>query len=133
MTNRTEMLTQLRFAKDGNAMLRVLSQVDNTEKETVVAAVLPRPGFIFNHKGEEVVFWPMKSSTVVYVFLAFVAILGYNAFLIKRDQKLFDAYDKLTPHERYCQQQARWHPDCNVEWKRLTKKTSAKKNWSTTM
>jgi len=70
MTNRTEMLTQLRFAKDGNAMLRVLSQIDNTEKETVVAlgpgpyyydnsavaAVLPRPGFIFNHKGEEVVF-----------------------------------------------------------------------------
>lgn len=28
-----------------------------------------------------------------YIFLAFVAILGYNAFLIKRDHQLFKAYD----------------------------------------
>jgi hypothetical protein len=38
----------------------------------------------------------MKSTTIVYIFLAFVAILGYNAFLINRDHQLFQKYD----HER---------------------------------
>lgn len=55
----------------------------------------------------------MKTS---YIFLAFIAILGWNAFLIQRDQKLYDTYyGKQTPKEHYCQQQAHWHPDCNVE------------------
>lgn len=35
----------------------------------------------------------MKSSTIVYIFLAFIAILGYNAFLIQRDQQMFQKYD----------------------------------------
>lgn len=39
-----------------------------------------------------------------YIFLAFVAILGYNAFLIKRDHQLFKAYDAC--------QQFTHHPDC---------------------
>jgi len=38
----------------------------------------------------------MKSSTIVYIFLAFIAILGYNAFLIQRDQKLFQKYNHET-------------------------------------
>jgi len=38
----------------------------------------------------------MKSTTIVYIFFAFIAILGYNAFLINRDQQLFQKYD----HER---------------------------------
>jgi len=49
------------------------------------------------------------------IFFAVIAILVYLGFLAQRDQRMFDAYDKLTPHERYCQQQAHWHPDCNVE------------------
>ena len=72
----------------------------------------------------------MNSKTVAYVFLAFIAILGWNAFLIKRDKELFDAHDRqaaiqrlqqppssqiLTPKEKFCQQQANWHPDCNLE------------------
>jgi len=58
----------------------------------------------------------MKSTTIVYIFLAFVAILGYNAFLIQRDQQMFDAYYLTeTVKEKYCKQQAQWHPDCNVE------------------
>jgi hypothetical protein len=40
-----------------------------------------------------------------YAFLAVVAILGYNSFLIKRDAELFKAYDKV------CQEQPH-HPDC---------------------
>jgi hypothetical protein len=28
-----------------------------------------------------------------YIYLAFIAILGWNAFLIQRDTKLFKAYD----------------------------------------
>jgi hypothetical protein len=34
----------------------------------------------------------MKSTTITYIFLAFIAILGYNAFLIKRDAEMFKAY-----------------------------------------
>ena len=46
-----------------------------------------------------------------YIFLAFIAILMYNAFLINRDDKMFDAYYQETPKEQYCA----WHPDCKVE------------------
>ena len=46
----------------------------------------------------------------------FIAFFGYNAFLIQRDNKLFDAYyGNLTPKEQFCKQQAGWHPDCNLE------------------
>ena len=41
-----------------------------------------------------------------YIFLAFIAILGYNAFLIKRDASMFEAYD------RACAQLPTGHPDC---------------------
>ena len=41
-----------------------------------------------------------------YIFLAFIAILGYNAFLIKRDANLFEAYD------RACATLPTGHPDC---------------------
>ena len=68
----------------------------------------------------------MNSKTVTYVFLAFIAVLGWNAFLIKRDKKMFDAYDKAVGIERlkhpasdtlktWCKRQAGLHPDCNVE------------------
>ena len=46
----------------------------------------------------------MKSTTITYIFLAFIGILGYNAFLIKRDAEMFKAYYPKT-----CQQ------DCNQE------------------
>jgi hypothetical protein len=42
----------------------------------------------------------MNSKTVTYIFLAVIAILGWNAFLIKRDKKMFDAYDKQISIER---------------------------------
>ena len=43
-------------------------------------------------------------------------IVGWNLFLIQRDQKMFDAHhNNLTPKEQFCKQQAGWHPDCNVE------------------
>lgn len=45
----------------------------------------------------------MKTS---YWFLAIIAILMYNGILIKRDQKMFDAYD------RACAQLPTNHPDC---------------------
>lgn len=57
----------------------------------------------------------MKLKYLVAGMIAFFAIIGWNVFLIQRDQKLFDAYDNLTPKERFCKQQAQWHPDCNVE------------------
>ena len=30
-----------------------------------------------------------------YIFLVLIGILSYNVFLIRRDQKLFEAYDKV--------------------------------------
>jgi hypothetical protein len=68
----------------------------------------------------------MNSKTITYVFLGFIAILGWNSFLIQRDKKMFDAYDKATAIERlkypptsslktWCERQAGWHPDCNLK------------------
>jgi hypothetical protein len=68
----------------------------------------------------------MKSKTVTYIFLAFIAMLVWNSFLIKRDQKMFDAYDNAVANKRlknppsnstqkWCKKQAGWHPDCNLE------------------
>lgn len=68
----------------------------------------------------------MNSKTITYVFLAFIAILGWNIFLIQRDDKMFDAYEKQAGIERlknptfntlktWCERQAGWHPDCNLE------------------
>ena len=34
----------------------------------------------------------MNSKNKVYAFLAIIAILGWNAFLIKRDDALYKAY-----------------------------------------
>jgi hypothetical protein len=34
----------------------------------------------------------MTSKQTSYIFLAFIAILGWNAFLIKRDDALYKAY-----------------------------------------
>jgi len=45
----------------------------------------------------------MKTS---YWFLAVIAILMWNGFLIKRDQKMFEAYD------RACAELPTGHPDC---------------------
>ena len=66
----------------------------------------------------------MNSKTITYFFLAFIATLGWNVFLIKRDQNLFDSYEKQAVAEQsknptassiksWCNQQAGWHPDCN--------------------
>lgn len=49
-----------------------------------------------------------------FVLLAF-AMLGWNAFLITRDDKLFKAYYKQTAMQEYCEQLKTWHPDCKVE------------------
>ncbi len=34
----------------------------------------------------------MNTKTISYIFLAFIAIFGLNAFLIQRDTKLYKAY-----------------------------------------
>ena len=53
MIHRTEFLTQLRIAKDGNAMLRVLSQFDNTQAPEGLQRPLPSPGKIFVGYGQD--------------------------------------------------------------------------------
>jgi hypothetical protein len=36
----------------------------------------------------------MTSKHISYIFLAFIAILGWNAFLIKRDDAMYKEYDR---------------------------------------
>jgi hypothetical protein len=46
---------------------------------------------------------------ITYIFLAFIAILGYNAFLAKRDTQLMKAHDACIQYKH--------HPDCPKSWK----------------
>jgi hypothetical protein len=46
---------------------------------------------------------PMKTS---YWFLGIIAILMWNGLIIKRDQELFKAYDKV------CAELPQPHPEC---------------------
>jgi len=55
----------------------------------------------------------MKSNQITFVFLGVIGILGWNAFLAKRDAKLFEAYDYQKSKVEFCSSQAGWHPDCN--------------------
>jgi hypothetical protein len=55
----------------------------------------------------------MNFKTITYIFLAFIAVLGWNSFAIQRDEKMFDAYDKQV--KEVCKQQTGWHPDCNLK------------------
>ncbi len=57
----------------------------------------------------------MNRKYVVAGLIGFAAILGWNVFLIQRDDKLYKAYYKETAKQEYCKQQAGWNPDCNVE------------------
>jgi hypothetical protein len=66
----------------------------------------------------------MKSTQVVYIYLAIIGLVGFNVFLAQRDQQLYDSFDKLqrqgvsntlTPHEKVCSSLKVWHPDCKIE------------------
>ena len=57
----------------------------------------------------------MNKKYIVTGLIGFAVILGWNVFLIQRDEKLFKAYYKETAKQEYCKQQAGWHPDCNVK------------------
>jgi len=73
----------------------------------------------------------MTKRYITAVALGFLAIIGWNVFLIQRDQRLHDAYyrqqavDRLkyppsaridyNPKEEYCASLKVWHPDCKVE------------------
>ena len=47
------------------------------------------------------------------ILLGVGVVIGWNVFLAQRDHQLFDHHE--TAKEKYCQQQAGWHPDCNLE------------------
>ena len=57
----------------------------------------------------------MNHKYIITFVLMFAAVLGWNAFLIVRDNKMFDAYYGKTQHQQYCEQLKTWHPDCKVE------------------
>ena len=66
----------------------------------------------------------MNTKVISYGLLAFFAVIGWNVFLIQRDKKMFDAYEKAAAMEKlknpaynsiktWCERQSDWHPDCN--------------------
>jgi hypothetical protein len=68
----------------------------------------------------------MNSKVIAYGILAFFAVIGWNIFLIQRDNRMFDAYEKQSkilreqtppspPLQEWCKNQAGWHPDCNLK------------------
>ena len=57
----------------------------------------------------------MNRKYIVAGLSGFAFILGWNVFLIQRDDAMHKAYYKETANQEYCKQQAGWHPDCNVE------------------
>jgi hypothetical protein len=67
----------------------------------------------------------MKSNQITLIFFAFITILGWNAWAIKRDAKLFEVYDYQRAKIEFCSSQAGWHPDCNDDkiYKRYYEKT----------
>lgn len=42
----------------------------------------------------------MTRKTIAYGILTLSLIIGYNAFLIQRDQQLFESYNQPTQSER---------------------------------
>lgn len=73
----------------------------------------------------------MKPKYIFYGLVGLSFIVGYNYWLIQRDDALYKAYYKqqaienlkrppskeigYSPKENFCKSQAGWHPDCNVE------------------
>lgn len=49
----------------------------------------------------------------LYVTLVVGIILGWNVFLIQRDNKMFEGYKNRQ--QQICEQMKEWHPDCKVE------------------
>jgi hypothetical protein len=48
----------------------------------------------------------MTSKNISYIALGLFVIVGWNALIIQRDKKMFDAYD------RACVEQPQPHPHC---------------------
>lgn len=49
----------------------------------------------------------------LYFTIGLAAILGWNVFLIQRDNKMFEGYKNRQA--QICAQMQEWHPDCKVE------------------
>ena len=55
----------------------------------------------------------LPTRYIVAFTLLIIAMFGWNAFLIVRDNKMFEAYE--SKKQQYCEQLKVWHPDCKVE------------------
>jgi hypothetical protein len=73
----------------------------------------------------------MNRKYVIAGLIGFLSIIGWNVFLIQRDDNLYKSYYKqqamenlksspsseigYSAKEKFCKSQAKWHSDCNVE------------------
>jgi hypothetical protein len=55
----------------------------------------------------------MSPKYIIAFVIAVVSMFGWNAFLVTRDNKMFDAY--YTKKAQVCQEMKSFHPDCHVE------------------
>ena len=57
----------------------------------------------------------MNYKYVTAFALGFLAMIGWNVFLVQRDEAMYKAYyhhKALTEYQRFCASQKQWHPDC---------------------
>ena len=60
----------------------------------------------------------MSKKYITAFIVGFIAMIGWNVFLIQRDERMYKTYSRyqatkqLTEHQRFCASQAHWHPDC---------------------
>lgn len=68
----------------------------------------------------------MNTRILAYGLIVFFVSIVWNIFLIQRDEKMFNAYEKKAALQRlsyppsnslktWCERQAGWHPDCNIK------------------
>ena len=73
----------------------------------------------------------MNRKYITLVVLGVLSMIGWNLFLIQRDDAMYKVYYRrqaienlkrppssdiaYSPKERFCQSQAKWHPDCYLE------------------
>lgn len=57
----------------------------------------------------------MKSQHISAIVVAVIAIVGWNVFLIQRDNKMFNEYDRKIERKEFCKNNStfKWNSNCN--------------------
>lgn len=54
----------------------------------------------------------LSPKYISFFVLLIFAFFGYHAFLVQRDNKMFDAYYGKMRYHQHCEELKSFHPDC---------------------